>query len=202
MEHNYKPNSHKYKEEQKAKATEEKKIQKVVNGPVKTKKKSGLAKFADAFIAEDISSAKDYVWEEVFIPAAKKFASDALTNAIDIILYGSAGHSKKTTAANKVSYSSYYRNNDRGYRQPINRSTYSYDEIVLTTRGEAEAVIMQMDEIMSTYGLVRVADLYDLVGVTGSYTDNNYGWMDIRSARVERVRDGWLIKMPRAVPID
>ena len=60
----------------------------------------------------------------------------------------------------------------------------------------------RMDELMDTYGLVRVADLYDLVGITGNYTDNKYGWTNIRNAEIVRVRDGYMIKMPRAVPID
>ena len=55
---------------------------------------------------------------------------------------------------------------------------------------------------MEEYDLVRVSDMFDLSGVTGSYTDNNYGWTDIRSAEIQRVRDGYVIKMPRALPID
>ena len=82
------------------------------------------------------------------------------------------------------------------------RSSYSYDDIILNSRGEAEDVLMRMDELMETYGLVRVADLYDLVGITGNYTDNKYGWTNIRNAEIVRVRDGYMIKMPRAVPID
>ena len=58
-----------------------------------------------------------------------------------------------------------------------------------------------MDEMMETYGQVRVADMYDLVGITGEYTDNNYGWTNIRNAEVVRVRDGYKIKMPRALPL-
>ena len=58
-----------------------------------------------------------------------------------------------------------------------------------------------MDEIMEEYEIVRVADLYDLVGVTGEHTDNKYGWTNIRNAEIERVRDGYRIKMPRALPI-
>ena len=59
-----------------------------------------------------------------------------------------------------------------------------------------------MDEIMEEYHIVRVADLYDLVGVTGDYTDNNYGWTNIRNAKIVRVRDGYKIDMPRALPLD
>ena len=59
-----------------------------------------------------------------------------------------------------------------------------------------------MDELIDTYKLVSVADLKDLVGITGNYTDNRYGWTSIRSAEVVRVRDGYTIKMPRPMPID
>ena len=55
---------------------------------------------------------------------------------------------------------------------------------------------------MDTYGLVRVADLKDLVGISDNYTDNKYGWTNIRNAEIVRVRDGYMIKMPKAVPID
>ena len=60
---------------------------------------------------------------------------------------------------------------------------------------------MRMDEIMEEYEIVRVADLYDLVGITGDFTDNKYGWTNIRNAEVVRVHDGYKIKMPRAIPI-
>ena len=76
------------------------------------------------------------------------------------------------------------------------------DNIILSSRGEAESVLARMDELVYTYGLVRVADLYDLVGVTGDYTDNKYGWTSLRTATIVRVRDGYQIKLPRAVPID
>ena len=75
-------------------------------------------------------------------------------------------------------------------------------DTLCTIQYDQEDVLMRMDELMETYGLVRVADLYDLVGITGNYTDNKYGWTNIRNAEIVRVRDGYMIKMPRAVPID
>ena len=83
------------------------------------------------------------------------------------------------------------------------RTTYSYDNIVLESRGDAESVLDSMGEIIDQYGMVKVADLYDLVGLTGSYTDNNYGWTNLSTAHVVRLNDGgYLIKLPRALPID
>ena len=52
----YKPNSHKYKAEQAAKASEEKKVEKVVKGTVKTKKKGEISKFKELLISEDAVS--------------------------------------------------------------------------------------------------------------------------------------------------
>ena len=73
---------------------------------------------------------------------------------------------------------------------------------MLDNRGEAEEVLSRMDELIAAYGLVSVADLYDLVGITGDYTDNKYGWTDIRNASVVRVKNGYMIKMPKALPLN
>ena len=74
--------------------------------------------------------------------------------------------------------------------------------MILDNRGEAEDVLSRMDELVATYGLVSVADFYDLVGITGNWTDNKYGWTDIRSANVVHVREGYIIKLPKALPLN
>ena len=74
--------------------------------------------------------------------------------------------------------------------------------MVLETRGEAEDVLSRMDELIDTYGVVSVADLYDLVGISCNYTDNKYGWTNLRNAEPVRVRDGYMLKLPKALPID
>ena len=202
----YKPNSHKSKEEQRE-SVPEKKVEKIIAGTVKAKKKNDIQKFADVFISEDVSNVKSYILIDVLVPAIKKAISDIVTNGIDMILYGGSGGSggnKKSSTASKVSYRNYYeRENDRrDYNSSRIKTGYSYDDIILDNRGEAEDVISRMDELISTYGVVSVADLYDLVGVTGNYTDNKYGWTDIRSVQAVRVRDGYLIKLPKALPLN
>lgn len=208
----YKSNSYRSKELQKKESNEnskpeDRKVEKVVTGVVKTKKKSKLSQAMDNFISEDAKNVKSYVFGEVLIPAIKKAISDIVTDGIDIILYGETRGKNRRSTADRVSYRNYYddrsRNSSRmNERQAIMAGSYSYDDIILSTRGEAEDVLSRMDELIETYGLVRVADLYDLVGITGNYTDNKYGWMNIRNAEIMRVRDGYMIKMPRAVPID
>ena len=200
----YKSNSNRSKENK----AEEHKVEKVVKGPVVTRKKSSFEKLKGEFISDDAKNIKSYVFGEVLIPAIKKAISDIVTDGISILLYGESrgrANSGRSTA-DRVSYRNYYDRDTRASRV-IDRgntpySGYSYDDIILNSRGEAEDVLMRMDELMETYGLVRVADLYDLVGITGNYTDNKYGWTNIRNAEIVRVRDGYMIKMPRAVPID
>ena len=199
----YKPNSNRSKAELKDKQPE-KKVEKIVTGKVITRKKSAISKFADELISEDAKNVKSYVLGEVLIPAIKKAISDIVTDGIDMILYGESRRGNKRSTADRVSYKNYYDRDNQtscSYRS-VGSARYSYDNIVLTSRGEAEDVLARMDELMDTYGLVRVADLYDLVGVTGNPTDNAYGWTNIRNAEIVRVRGGYIIKMPRAIPID
>lgn len=204
MKEEYKSNSYKSKEVADDNK-ENKKVEKVVKGKVKSKKKKGITKFADVFISEDIENVKSYIIGEVLIPAMKKAVSDIITNGIEMILYGEQGSRNRKSASSKISYSSYYdrgRDTDRRTSTRDIRASYSYDDIVLDNRGEAEDVLSRMDELIDNYGIVSVADFYDLVGVTGNYTDNKYGWTDIRSARVVHVRDGYMIKLPRAIPLN
>ena len=195
----FKPNSHKFKEEQRE-SIPEKKVEKVIVGTVKTKKKNEIQKFAGLFIPEDVSSVKSYILFDVIVPLIKK----ALSDTLDAVLYPGGGDRNKTSTASKVSYRNYYdrENERRDYIPAKTKSGYNYDDIILDNRGEAEDVLLRMDELISTYGLVSVADLYDLVGVTGNYTDNKYGWTDIRSASVIRVRDGYMLKLPKALPLN
>ncbi|MEG1523874.1 MAG: hypothetical protein RR475_02485 [Clostridia bacterium] len=198
----YKPNSYKSKEEQK---TSDKKIEKVVSGTTKTKKNEAR-KWKDVFISEDVGNVKSYVLMEVLVPALKKAISDIVTNGIDMILYGEPGRTKKSSPGSKVSYRSYYESrNDREYSDRCKaRTGFDYDDIIFETRGDAEAVLSSMNDIIDVYRVVSVGDLYDLADVsTTNYTVNRYGWTDLSSADVTRTREGdYVLKLPRALPIN
>ena len=201
-EYDYKPNSHRSKIDQKEQP-KEKKVQKVVRGKVKTKKKKTSLK--DVFISEDAANVKSYVFMDVLVPAVKKAISDIVRDGIDMILYGEARSRKSSSNASYVSYRSYSdrdRREERRYSDSRVRSAYSYDDIILENRGEAEDVLTRMDELIDTYGIVSVADMYDLVGISGNYTDNKYGWTNLRNAEPVRVRDGYMLKLPKPGPIN
>ena len=135
----YKTNSDKSRQEQ-----SEKKVEAVISGKAKTRKKGEMQKFADVFIAEDANDVKSYILLEVIVPAIKKAISDIVTTGIDMILYGEAGRT-----------------------------------------------------------MVSVSDFYDLANVANdNYTMNRYGWTNIAGATAVRVRDGYILKLPRAIPLN
>lgn len=183
---------------------ETKKVEKVVHGGVKTKKKNELSKFASEFISEDIKNVKSYILKDVLIPAIKKGLYDIVTTAVDMALYGGTGKSDRRSTASKVSYTSYYdRRDDRRVTEDRKaRGCLDYDDIVLTDRRDAEEVLIRLDEIIKKYDMATVADLFELVGERGPYTARNYGWTSLHTAEVVRVRDGYLLKLPRAAAID
>jgi hypothetical protein len=203
----YKSNSHASKKAELANVEPagEKKIEKVVTGTVKTRDNKGR-KFADIFISEDAANVKSYIVMDVLVPAIKKAVSDIVTDGISMILYGGTGGGNRSrgSSGNKVSYTRYYddRRDDRRDDRYASRSRFEYDDIVFETRGEAESVRRQMLDVIDRYGFVTVADMYDMAGITPPYTSNNYGWVSIRSSEAVRVRDGYVLRLPKASPID
>lgn len=203
---NYKPNSHRSKEAQKESGSEKKEITKVVQGTAKVKKKGKSSKFAEMFIAEDVSSIKSYIISDILIPAAQKLFVDTVRDAANMLVYGRTDRGKRTSgfSADYVSYNRYSdrRYDDRPMIDSRSRNGYSYNDVILETRGEAEEVLDAMNDVIETYGMVSVMDLYDLVGISGQYTDNNYGWKNLRNAEPIRTRDGeYMLKLPKAIPL-
>jgi hypothetical protein len=185
---------------------EVRKVQKVTKGVVKKQSKGFGKKFAEIFLEDDTKSVGAYIFHDVLIPAAKSMISDMIGGGVEMLLFGERRGSRTRRDGNKsfTSYGSYYsndRNSDRSSPRreisPAGRARHDFDEIILETRGEAEEVLSHLVDLTIDYGMASVADLYSLVGMTGNYTDNKYGWTDLRDASVSRVRGGYLLNLPR-----
>lgn len=201
-EFDFKPNSHKFREEQKEKTEEKKHVEKVVSGAVKTKR-NDVRKLTDIFIAEDVSNVKSFILMDVLVPAIKKAVSDIVTNGIDMILYGGTGRSGKRHSTDRIAYTRYSEKpRDRDYSAARVRSACDYEDIIFSTRGEAERALSQMDDIIDAYGVVSIADLYEMADLAAPHTYHKYGWSNLRNAEAVRVRDGYMLKLPKALQID
>ena len=196
----YKPNSYKYKEQQKA-LTADKKIEKVVKGTVKTRKRNGVTKLKDVFVNEDAKNIKSYIFSDVLVPAIKKLLYDIVNDGASMLLFGNTSSGRTKTIGSNVSYRQFYDSKVED-RRPVSSSRFDYEDLIFESRGEAEAALSKMDEVIDAYGTVSVADLYDMCELTAPYTSNKYGWSNIQTAEVARLRDGgYVLKLPRALPI-
>lgn len=197
---NYQGNSHKGKKEDRA----PKKVKRIVEGGVIERKKPLGRKFAEIFMGDDARSVWNYLLLDVAVPAAKNLITEMVSQGIERTLYGDS-RPRGRGGRDRPAYTSYDKVSKRDDRREIShraRSTHDFREIILESRGEAEEVLDTLSELIKDYDLATVADLYEMVNITGSFQDDKWGWTDIREAAIRRVREGYLLDLPRPVAID
>lgn len=194
----------------------EQKLKPVVKGEVTKKQKSFGRKFADSFFGADVTNVKDYLVYDIIIPSMKDGILDAVTNGLSMLLNGSKAPSrsgKKTYNGGGTNYNKVYTINQTPYGSSSRMggmgprdSRYSgrgglQEDIILGMRAEAEEVLESLVCACEEYGCVSVGELYDLLGQSSAYTDRNWGWYDLSSARVVRVPEGYLLRLPRCISL-
>lgn len=192
---------------------EDKKVEKVVTGSVSRRRTPLGKRLAQTFVADDASGVGGYILFDVLIPAFKDVIADVVSQGIERVLYGGARSTSRRTGARPSSsgYTSYNRYSSAGAppwkreeKPQLSRrarGSFDFDEIILATRGEATEVIDKLFELVSKYEEATVADLYELVGITGTFTDEKWGWRDLRGAGVTRVSGGYLLDLPKPEPL-
>lgn len=197
---------------------EPKKIEPVVTKGV-TRRKTPLGKrFAETFIGGDARSVGGYVLLDVLVPAFQAMVADAFTQGVERMIYGevrSVSRRPGARSSGSNGYVSYNRiaqanNRPRGglnefqQREPSRkaRANHDFDDIVIPDRVEAEEVIRRLYDILESYEVVTVADLYELTGITASYTDGKWGWTSLQGTDIVRFRDGYLLELPRPQAIE
>jgi len=178
-----------------------KKIEPVVTGTAVVQKKTRLGRLKDSIIAESLDNVVSYLWTDVFIPSLKSFLADAGTKGINRLLYGKAAENKQINTS-RISYGSYFGNNSVKIGEPsrplVNSSVFDYDSIYFNDRGDAEAVLESMCEMLDTFQVVTVGDMYDLANVsTSNYMVNSYGWTSLSGAKVMGSANGYFIRFPK-----
>ena len=96
-----------------------------------------------------------------------------------------------------------YDNKSKNYKYYHDYSAeYIVPKPIFQSYTDAEKVIDTMKDIVKKYGVVTIADYYELVGIDSTkYTDNLYGWTesDITEMNTIRVKDGYSHRFPMAV---
>ena len=200
-----KPNSRAYKKSLSEKPEVKQKLVPIVssNGVVSTKKSLGR-KFAETFIEEDVKDVKEYVIFDVIIPGIKNTILDCMEM---IFFAGSRGSSRSRGRSDEhYSYSARYKYKESSRREKRDEDddnrNVDYRDIVLRDKDTAQDVVDQMRGRIHEYGSASIADLFDLIDITGKYTDNNWGWTKESDIDYRRVSRGYLIDVKEAKLLD
>jgi hypothetical protein len=205
MRVNYEGNSHKGRQQTAAGASspEREAVTPVTTNPVNVRKKGFFHKFSDAFFGETDGNVTDYIIFEVLVPALKNMVSDAISGGVNKMLYGD-DRRPSSSHGGRPGYTSYH-NVSRNRPEPRvttrRRGSNDPNEIITQTRGEAEDVLDQLRTLISQYEFATVADLYKLAGMAPAFTDENWGWTDLRSASIRPAGGGYLIVLPKPQPL-
>lgn len=223
MENEFPPNSHTKKEarpqrslERAAEKTPEKKeVQRVTKGKVIQRKKPLHKKFFEAFRPEDGRGFIEVALLDVLVPGIKDAVANTATDAIENALgVGGRSSNRRRSGGGGGGYTSYSgmgggrsrgRRDRDDDRRPGRRDTRVSDdarEIVLDSRVEANEVLDNLYELLSKYDAATMRDLLSMVGEPHNPTHEDWGWTDLRGARVHRVREGYLLDLPRPEALD
>lgn len=178
-------------------------------GQARRKEKSLGARIAETFTGDDVQSVGNYVLFDVVIPAAKAMLQDVVSEGIQRLLFGDSRRRNVSNSRSTASYTSYNRYYDREPRQREEprmsqraRANHDFDEIILEDRMTADAVLDSISELVDRYDSATVADLYDLVGFNSSPADIKWGWTSMAGMSVLRDRSGYILNLPKPVPLD
>jgi len=191
-----------------AEEEKEKHVTKIVTGKVISREKTLGKKFAEMFCGEDMSSVGKYIVQEVIVPAIQNTIVDVVKGGIEMLIFpGEIRPNTRRTGLgqqSKTSYSSISNNRPEARRAPLSlsRPKQNINNIILASRGEVEEVLSMLSDLVIDYDVATVADLYGMVGIDTSFTDNKYGWTDLRSATYHHVREGYMLDLPKAMPLD
>lgn len=212
----YAGNSNKAKEEAEEKtsvpAKPEKNLEKVVTGKVVQKERGFGRKFKDVFFqGESIKSVSQYVFWEKMLPSVRDMVFDLWSESGHRALYGSGIRKGSDQRRQRVSYNNPMASrrmadprtqDQRGTRlphqppHPYRQNRREANDIVMASKEDAQSVLDTMIECVDKYGVVSLADLYELVGLPLATIDQKWGWTYLTSADIRQVREGFLLELP------
>lgn len=197
-------------------------VKAIANG---TRKDVGLdRKLRDVFVSDNAGSVGDYIVWDVIVPGFKGMIQQGLHGAIDTIFGGGGRYRGSSRYGYSRSYDDEpsYRSGRRSYatrgrydddrddyrERRRSRRRYEDSEVVLSSWSEAEDVRDLINEQIDRYGIATVSDLNAATNQSDrDYTDVNWGWDDISSARIRTLRgyfpdgDGYVLELPSPIYI-
>lgn len=185
----------------------------VKKGTVIQKKPNILKRTARSMVADDVQNVGDFVVTDILVPALRNLLYDVIVGGAGRTIFGTTQTRRPGmnpglfgTAQNlKTAYHNASNPQASVAPQPgmskQAQARFDFSEISLTDHSEAITIVEMLKMRVVEYGTASVADLYDLLGHTGAFTDQNWGWSDLSMAGVKQHRSGFVLDLPHPVPL-
>ena len=179
------------------------KVEAVAHG--KKIQKTGLNKFVDFIIGDDSKNVFSYLWNDILVPAAKNMLFDMIRDGAEMRIFGEVRNRgvRNRQTGTYVSYDQISRDKDRREQErSYQRRVGKPDDVLIDTEEEIKDALSKMYDYLETYNELPLAVYYDIVGVVGDFTDNDWGWTSLQGTKILRVRDGYIFDLPKMVPLN
>lgn len=187
------------------------KVEKVTKGTVIQKKPPLGRRLAQAFGAREGQGIFDYILCDIIIPATKNMIIDSISDGV-AMAFGEAPRRRRRSRSDRggsrfdydrVSYRDDDRRGDRysdRRRTTESSSVRDYENLSFASKDDADEVISALVDIIDRCEYATVLDLYEAAGVQApDYAVGNYGWYKLGSAYPRRIRDGYVLDLPKPV---
>lgn len=187
-----------------------------------TRRRPSMGKRMATLFATEGQSFGEHLVEQVIIPTIKSTiltviaqSGDALRMSFESMLfpgqtpkpgqpprasYPGSGPTPYNTFANQNATPTVRR--EGGTYQPVRRSNVVDNLFIETSdRRVPDGILQELDYRITRQGHCSVGEYYEAGGMQSTSTDHTWGWRDIADARVNQVRDGFLIIMPPPISI-
>ena len=184
----------------------------------KVHEKGPLEKAVGVFLAEDFETVKGHIMDDYISPRLTDFAKDAVRKVKRFIIDSIAGAAEIALFGKSERRDGYYNRGDRPYSSYYYRYGDSYSQenrnqeehkirslvmpIEIPSYGKAEEVLGELIAITKKYPCASVGDYYDLVGIQPSSVDYDRGWFDLVDVKIIEGRDGYILDLPKPVPLN
>lgn len=154
---------------------------------------------------------KSFIFDEIVTPLIQRAVVEGVTGAINYLVKGDAYADRKATSSFGKSYINY--NGISSGKPTGGNGQYVYsgknsgmdiENVWFESRVDAQRVLDEMMGVIAQYDILTVNGFYDLIGRTSLIDPSNekFGWSDLRNAYITGARGGWIIHLPRPMPID
>lgn len=198
----------------------EKRLKKIDGVTIIETKPSLGKRFRSVFGGQDLKTVGKYLLLDVVVPSGRDLLFDLIKEGGHRAIYGDSprrsspissiigGHRVGQTNYSSISsptLSGNRRQGDTNIVQTQNpRSQFDFSGLVITDRVKVQEILEGMTDAIEEYGVVTVADFYDIIGMSGNgFTDRSFGWDAalFGTADVKKVREGYILDMapPRGI---